>query len=78
MAADRQSRPVVVIVGSVNVDLVVAAERLPGPGETVLGPRHERYGGAMGASAAVAAVGDDALGRKRSRSCATRASTLRE
>jgi ribokinase len=90
MAADRQSRPVVVIVGSVNVDLVVAAERLPGRGETVLGPRLERYGGAMGANAAVtaarlgaqarlvAAVGDDALGRKRSRSCATRASTLRE
>jgi ribokinase len=68
------SRPVVVIVGSVNVDLVVAAERLPGRGETVLGRRLERYGGGKGANAAVAAarlgadarlvaaVGDDTLG----------------
>jgi ribokinase len=68
------SRPVVVIVGSVNIDLVVAAERLPGRGETVLGPRLERFGGGKGANAAVAAarvgaearlvaaVGDDALG----------------
>jgi ribokinase len=66
---------VVVIVGSVNVDLVVATERLPGRGETVLGRRLERYGGGKGANAAVAAarlgaearlvaaVGDDALGR---------------
>jgi ribokinase len=70
-----RSNPVVVIVGSVNVDLVVAAERLPGRGETVLGRRLERYGGGKGANAAVAAarvganarlvaaVGDDALGR---------------
>jgi ribokinase len=68
------TRPVV-IVGSVNVDLVVATERLPGRGETVLGRRLERYGGGKGANAAVAAarvgaearlvaaVGDDALGR---------------
>jgi ribokinase len=71
----RRSDPVVVIVGSVNVDLVVATERLPGRGETVLGRRLERYGGGKGANAAVAAarvgakarlvaaVGDDALGR---------------
>jgi ribokinase len=76
MAAGRQSRPVVVIVGSVNVDLVVVAERLPGRGETVLGRRLERYGGGKGANAAVAAarlgaharlvaaVGDDALGQE--------------
>jgi len=71
----RRSNPVVVIVGSVNVDLVVATERLPGRGETALGRRLERYGGGKGANAAVAAarvgakarlvaaVGDDALGR---------------
>ena len=35
----------VVVVGAVNVDLVVAAERLPGPGETVVGPRVEHFGG---------------------------------
>jgi ribokinase len=69
------TRPLVVVVGSVNVDLVVATERLPGRGETVLGRRLERYGGGKGANAAVAAarlgaearlvaaVGDDALGR---------------
>lgn len=27
--------PRIVVVGSVNTDLVVAGERLPGPGETV-------------------------------------------
>ena len=67
---------VIVIVGSVNVDLVVAAERLPGRGETVLGRRLERHGGGKGANAAVAAarlgaearlvaaVGGDDLGRE--------------
>ena len=47
----------VVVVGAVNVDLVVAAERLPGPGETVVGPRVEHFGGGKGANAAVAARG---------------------
>lgn len=46
----------VVVVGAVNVDLVVAAPRLPGPGETVVGPRVERHGGGKGANAAVAAA----------------------
>lgn len=46
----------VVVVGAVNVDLVVAADRLPGPGETVVGPRLERHGGGKGANAAVAAA----------------------
>jgi ribokinase len=76
MPAGRQARPVVVVVGSVNVDLVVAAERLPERGETVLGRRLERHGGGKGANAAVAAarlgaearlvaaVGDDALGEE--------------
>ena len=31
--------PRVVVLGSLNVDLVVAAARLPAPGETVLGGR---------------------------------------
>lgn len=65
----------VAVVGAINVDLVVAAERLPGPGETVVGPRVERFGGGKGANAAVAAaragadvmligaVGDDDTGR---------------
>ena len=49
-------RPVVVVVGSVNVDLVVRAPRLPRPGETVLGSDLERHGGGKGANAAVAAA----------------------
>jgi ribokinase len=65
----------VVVVGAVNVDLVVAADRLPAPGETVVGPEVVRHGGGKGANAAVAAaragaavtlvgaVGDDDTGR---------------
>ncbi|KWW97196.1 Ribokinase [Carbonactinospora thermoautotrophica] len=44
------------MVGAINVDLVVAAGRLPGPGETVVGARVERHGGGKGANAAVAAA----------------------
>ncbi len=46
----------VVVVGSVNIDLVVTVERLPGPGETVIGGRYERHHGGKGANAAVAAA----------------------
>jgi ribokinase len=46
----------VLVVGAINVDFVVAASRLPGPGETVVGPRLERHGGGKGANAAVAAA----------------------
>lgn len=46
----------VVVIGAVNVDLVVAAPRLPGPGETVVGPGVHRHGGGKGANAAVAAA----------------------
>jgi ribokinase len=48
--------PRVLVVGAVNVDLVVHADRLPGPGETVVGPGVERHGGGTGAHAAVAAA----------------------
>lgn len=46
----------VVVVGAINVDLVVAAPRLPGPGETVVGAGLQRHGGGKGANAAVAAA----------------------
>jgi len=67
--------PIVVVVGAVNVDLVVAAPTLPGPGETVVGGGLQTFGGGKGANAAVAAaragatvrliaaVGDDDHGR---------------
>ena len=46
----------VIVVGSINVDLVVAVERLPLPGETVLGGTYARYFGGKGANQAVAAA----------------------
>ncbi|MED5803830.1 PfkB family carbohydrate kinase [Gordonia sp. Z-3] len=48
--------PGVLVIGALNVDFVVAAERLPRPGETVVGLRADRYGGGKGANAAVAAA----------------------
>lgn len=51
------------VVGAVNVDFVIATKRLPGPGETVVGPRVDRYGGGKGANAAVAAARAGALVR---------------
>ena len=64
----------VLVVGSVNVDLVVTVQALPAPGETVAGGRFARHGGGKSANQAVAAarlgadvelvgaVGDDDLG----------------
>lgn len=74
MADSRSSPSSVLVVGSVNVDLVVRAPRLPGAGETVTGGIFEQHGGGKGANQAVAAaragasvrfvgcVGDDAIG----------------
>lgn len=65
----------VIVIGSINIDLVVAAGRLPAAGETVLGGRFSQHPGGKGANAAVAAaragadvtfigaVGDDAYGQ---------------
>jgi ribokinase len=66
----------VVVVGSVNVDLVVSVERLPGRGETVVGGRFARHHGGKGGNQAIAAarlgaathfvgaVGDDQFGKE--------------
>ena len=57
------ARPQVLVVGSVNVDLVMNVPALPAPGETVLGGRLTQGGGGKGANQAVAAAraGADAL-----------------
>ena len=66
----------VIVVGSVNMDLVATADRLPAPGETVTGARFSRHHGGKGGNQAVAAarlgaetafvgaVGDDAFGEE--------------
>ena len=45
-----------IVVGSVNIDLVVTVDRLPGPGETVTGGRFARHHGGKGGNQAVAAA----------------------
>ena len=46
----------VIVVGSINVDLVVTASHLPRPGETVTGGAFARHLGGKGANQAVAAA----------------------
>ena len=55
----------VLVVGSVNVDLVVRGERLPEPGETVLGGTFGRFHGGKGGNQAVAAARLGRRGRAR-------------
>ena len=64
----------VIVVGSVNADLVVTTEHLPGPGETAIGGHFAQHHGGKGGNQAVAAarlgaetvfigaVGDDTFG----------------
>ncbi len=49
-------KPSILVVGSANVDLVVSAEHLPKPGETLLGGRFQIFSGGKGANQAVAAA----------------------
>lgn len=64
----------ILVVGSINMDMVVRTERHPQPGETVLGQNFKTFPGGKGANQAVAAaraggrvkmigrLGDDAFG----------------
>lgn len=64
----------IVVVGSINMDLVSHTKRIPAPGETVIGASFEMHSGGKGANQAVAvarleypsillgAVGDDIFG----------------
>lgn len=48
--------PRLTVVGSINLDLVARAERLPRPGETITGATFSRVPGGKGANQAVAAA----------------------
>ncbi len=71
---DRTTSPTIVVLGSVNMDLVTTTARRPAPGETVLGTEFATVPGGKGANQAIAAarsgarvrflgaIGDDAFG----------------
>jgi ribokinase len=66
----------IVVVGSVNLDLVCSGKRIPAPGETLIGDRFQTFHGGKGANQAVAVgrlgypvsmiakVGDDDFGKR--------------
>ncbi|MDP3899023.1 MAG: PfkB family carbohydrate kinase, partial [Mesorhizobium sp.] len=45
----------ITVIGSINLDLIAAVERLPAPGETVPGSRFQTAAGGKGANQALAA-----------------------
>jgi ribokinase len=58
IAAKREpmNPPQIVVIGSSNIDMVVAVPRIPAPGETVLGGQFVTVPGGKGANQAVAAA----------------------
>lgn len=69
-----EHRPVITVIGSINMDLSVSVSRNPAPGETIIGKSFQMIPGGKGANQAVAAarlgadvymmgkVGDDEIG----------------
>lgn len=53
--ARKSGSPQIVVLGSVNLDIVASAPRLPVPGETITGAELNRYPGGKGANQALAA-----------------------
>lgn len=53
---DMRAKPKIVVLGSINMDLVVRCGRLPVPGETLLAESSQEICGGKGANQAVAAV----------------------
>lgn len=76
MARNIDRAPVIVVIGAINMDLIGVAERIPEPGETLVGERFYAASGGKGANQAVAAaklgatvrmvgrVGDDDFGTR--------------
>ncbi len=72
----EMSKKNIVVIGSSNVDMVIKGERIPKPGETIIGGNFHKAAGGKGANQAVAAaragsnvtfiasVGDDIFGRE--------------
>lgn len=71
---NQENRPLVVVLGGINMDLVTLAARFPEAGETVVGSKFLTYPGGKGANQAMAAarmgarvamvgrIGDDIFG----------------
>ncbi len=68
--------PKIVVIGSTNVDMIIKGDRIPKPGETVIGGKFHKAAGGKGANQAVAAaraggdvtfiscIGDDVFGQE--------------
>ncbi|HJO81982.1 MAG: ribokinase [SAR202 cluster bacterium] len=54
--SSNADRPTIVVFGSINMDLVCSASRMPAPGETILGTEFRTTPGGKGANQAVAAA----------------------
>ena len=54
--SEKQKMPTIVVAGSSNTDMVIKADHLPGPGETIIGNTFFMNPGGKGANQAVAAA----------------------